>query len=901
MKLFKRILPAGDRGDSNRRGSSHSDARALVAAGDRARDARDWHAAAGHYRRALEAAPAMAAIWVQYGHALKESGELGGAREAYRRAIAMAPEVADTHLQLGHADKLAGDLEQAAASYAQALALQPGSDDALREVHALALRGVRVDAGRLRQAWDGAAPAAHGADRAEASEPGKPRAAEHALALLDTLLAAARAHEPAPPHAAAARQAREQLAGAAELLRSLDAQALLPPPGADAEAAAPARAVIVFDATDLIHHLRASRLPTGIQRVQLELISAFAQPERPAPRICYLGEAGWLEAPAALFARLCRLCLQGGGTDQGEWRQALMQLDTLMLGGAPMDFPHGAWLVSLGTSWFPDYLLHVRLAKRRHGIRYVPFVHDLIPLVMPEHCVDDLVERFGAWLLGAFAHADRFLVNSASTRGDLLAAAARLGHALPAEHIEVIRLDADIRKPGLAPPQPDGMQGWGWNRQPFVLLLSTVEPRKNHLAALRAWRALIDRHGARRVPHLVCAGGKGWKNEAVFALLERDATLAARVTMLSGLDDAQLARLFERCLFTLYPSLYEGWGLPVTESLCHGKVPLVSAVASLPEAGGDFADYFDPAAPQALAEAAQRLIFDARHRQAREAAIRAGFRPRRWRDLGRQLAQALDRWSEAPASGGDDAPACAPRLAAGRYYPLATAPLPVLRGGTVAAESLRAGDGWHTIEPWGCWSRPGDSRLALRVDDTLRGQPLRLYLCLRGVPGRRLRYRLEYLAGGEGSGAAGLCARGTLDAGETRWVTATATAPAGPGQALELCLHSDGFQDLSEATQGADRRMIGPALLGLYLCAADDVQGRLRLVEAVALGNLDVLAEGGAEIEAVEGVVDEAGAVAAHPPRTTGDSVDIAGDACPTSAAATPAVRREAASLLAEP
>lgn len=804
MNLFKKMWS----------GNAAGKAAAMVTAGDDARDARDWAAAVTHYRQALDASPAMASIWVQYGHALKESGQLEEARMAYGHALGLEPGVADTHLQMGHAAKLAGALPEAAACYAQALTLSPAHDDALRELHALSQRGIRTDVSHLRQAWD------------RAPVPTQPKDPVDALS---AMLEAACARPPRPEYAESARHAREQLASAVEILHHLDRDALLP------QASAPPTTKIVFDATDLIHHFRGSRLPTGIQRVQLELISAVCQsvePGHPAPAICYLGERGWQEAPSAIFARLCVISLGHDDATPSEWQQTLMQLDTLMLGSEPMVFPHGAWLVSLGTSWFPEYLLHVRLARRRYGIRYVPFVHDLIPLKMPEHCVDDLVDRFTTWLLGAFAHADCFLVNSESTRRDLMAVAARLGQPIPKSSIEVVRLDADIRKRDLRAPDRINMQGWGWNRQPFVLLLSTVEPRKNHLAAFRAWRSLIDHHGKRHVPQLVCVGSKGWKNEAALAMLDSDPVLASQVTILSGLSDPQVALLLERCLFTLYPSLYEGWGLPVTESLCYGKVPAISDVASLPEAGGLLADYFDPCAPTELLRVLEKLIFDAPYRQMREQRIQAEFRPRTWRQLGAQIEQAIDRWN-AETEDADLTNRSAPVLKAGRYYPVRTPRRTSLTYGAVITESLRAGDGWHAVEDWGCWSQPGDSRLAMRLSDDLIGDKVRVYLCVRGLPSRDTHYRVE---------CAAQCSEGRIDAGQTQWIAVDAVAPTQPGPILDLSLYTSDYERLAESTQGTDQRVIGPAVLGVYICAANDVSSRMLLVEAVALGNLEALA-----------------------------------------------------------
>jgi tetratricopeptide (TPR) repeat protein len=105
-----------------------------IANGDRARDAKDWRAAARHYKKALARNPANAPCWVQYGHALKESGRLPEAEAAYRRALAYAPDVADTYLQLGHALKLQGDENAAQAAYLRALALDPAMTAAADEL-----------------------------------------------------------------------------------------------------------------------------------------------------------------------------------------------------------------------------------------------------------------------------------------------------------------------------------------------------------------------------------------------------------------------------------------------------------------------------------------------------------------------------------------------------------------------------------------------------------------------------------------------------------------------------------------------------------------------------------------------------------------------------------------------
>ena len=113
---------------------------AAITAGDRASRARQWAAAARHYRRALDSAPERTALWVQLGHALKEGGDAGAAEAAYRRAAALDPSEADPPLQLGHLMQQGARWQEAAAAYDRASQLDPGSKDAAAGLEQLAGR-----------------------------------------------------------------------------------------------------------------------------------------------------------------------------------------------------------------------------------------------------------------------------------------------------------------------------------------------------------------------------------------------------------------------------------------------------------------------------------------------------------------------------------------------------------------------------------------------------------------------------------------------------------------------------------------------------------------------------------------------------------------------------------------
>jgi tetratricopeptide (TPR) repeat protein len=112
---------------------------------ERAQEARKWELAARHYREALDAMPNAPEMWVQYGHALKESGKVAGAEAAYRRAINLDPDSADAHLQLGHALKIQGRIDEAGSAYFRSMALDPTPRHPRDELIALGWTAERIE------------------------------------------------------------------------------------------------------------------------------------------------------------------------------------------------------------------------------------------------------------------------------------------------------------------------------------------------------------------------------------------------------------------------------------------------------------------------------------------------------------------------------------------------------------------------------------------------------------------------------------------------------------------------------------------------------------------------------------------------------------------------------------
>jgi glycosyltransferase involved in cell wall biosynthesis len=218
-------------------------------------------------------------------------------------------------------------------------------------------------------------------------------------------------------------------------------------------------------------------------------------------------------------------------------------------------------------------------ALRRAGARFVPLIHDLIPLTHPEYTRVPQIARHAARIANTAALADGIIVNSAATESVLLDHLATHGRVPP---IAIAPLGTRaMRAPELTLPT-----------EPYFVCIGTVEPRKNHHLLLHLWRDFAAE--GRRGPRLLLCGRRGWENENVLDLLERCTALRGPVRELGAVPDAEVTALLAGARALLFPSFAEGFGLPVAEALALGVPVLCSDLPALREVGGAVPDYLDP-------------------------------------------------------------------------------------------------------------------------------------------------------------------------------------------------------------------------------------------------------------------------------------------------------------------
>ncbi|MDA3023058.1 MAG: glycosyltransferase, partial [Actinomycetota bacterium] len=194
------------------------------------------------------------------------------------------------------------------------------------------------------------------------------------------------------------------------------------------------------------------------------------------------------------------------------------------------------------------------------------------------------------------------------------------------------------------------------------------EARKNHLLVLNTWRELIDKYGADAIPDLVCVGRLGWHADEFLRTYVETGGLGGKVSLLStSVSDGELAAFYANAEFTVYPSRYEGWGLPVSESLAFGKVPVVAHNSALPEAGGDLATYFTSGEVADLTKVIEREVLNLEQRARLEQRIRDEFVDLTWQQVADVISQDIEQ-----ARSSEGRKPMNPIIELGREYVLAT-------------------------------------------------------------------------------------------------------------------------------------------------------------------------------------------------------------------------------------
>ena len=286
-------------------------------------------------------------------------------------------------------------------------------------------------------------------------------------------------------------------------------------------------------------------------------------------------------APRTRRRLLPRIDIRGidlGGIDLGgivDWtRRHGLPVTTTSNAGLP---PHSLYV---NSSQFPLWVASsFEWLEARPDIRAAFFIHDLLPILMPEYFRAAEFERHQARMRNFARFATAAIVTTQTVAADLAAHMALLGRTDVPMFVAQTPISPTFSTLRIAEP--------ALRDRPFFVFCSTIEPRKNHLMILAVWRALVGRLG-KTAPKLVLVGTRGWHYDAIVDLIERSPGLRDHVIEIGGLSTPGLKRLIDNARAVLMPTFGEGYGLPVHEALAAGAPVVASDIPvfrEIPAAG----------------------------------------------------------------------------------------------------------------------------------------------------------------------------------------------------------------------------------------------------------------------------------------------------------------------------
>ena len=226
-------------------------------------------------------------------------------------------------------------------------------------------------------------------------------------------------------------------------------------------------------------------------------------------------------------------------------------------------------------------------------------IHDMTYLRCPETMAAKNLRRIQKGIQYSVERSSRILTVSEFSKAEISEL-----HNIPEERVSVVP-----NAPSLQPGTADFgacCQKWGIHK-PYLLYVGTIEPRKNLARLLRAFALLKEKY---HIPHqLVLAGGRGWRDEEIFQTA-REISCKEDVVFTGYVSSEEKNALYQNAGVFVFPSLYEGFGIPPLEAMTFGCPVVCANAASLPEVAGDAAELVDPLEVESIAEGIWRVLSD---------------------------------------------------------------------------------------------------------------------------------------------------------------------------------------------------------------------------------------------------------------------------------------------------
>lgn len=289
-------------------------------------------------------------------------------------------------------------------------------------------------------------------------------------------------------------------------------------------------------------------------------------------------------------------------------------------------------LLLLDSTWYSHIWKSVARARSR-GVRVIAVIYDMIPITHPQFCDDFLAHVFKTWFYHSLRYVDGYIAISQTVMQNVREFMLReFGEAAREKSFDYFHLGSDFeyRRIDEQAIRPE-LRSQLANR-PTYLIVSTVEPRKNHRYLLDAFEKAWHDHDLD--VNLFIAGRMGWKVEAVMERMHNSKEFGRRLFYWPDLNDDELRYCYRNARMLVFPSIVEGFGLPIVESLSNGLPVLASDTPVHREVGGRDIGYFDLDEPNQLTE---RLVEIETSGVPDELKVSEGYRWMNWRESSAML------------------------------------------------------------------------------------------------------------------------------------------------------------------------------------------------------------------------------------------------------------------------
>ncbi|WP_168708671.1 glycosyltransferase family 1 protein [Sphingobium sp. PAMC28499] len=482
---------------------------------------------------------------------------------------------------------------------------------------------------------------------------------------------------------------------------------------------------LYIEIDDFLGYLNAHKSVSGIQRVQSKVIEYIIgeNPKIFDKYVFVLNSGGYLKEVDQSYLIEIVNYISKPYVDHKILRGMIF---STIENSSELELAENSTYLVLGAFWGYGAVASRYLYIKEIGIKIVCMIYDIIPITNSEYCDAGLPHEFTLSFADAMRIFDGFLCISEFTANDVRKY--RKDNEMREAPISVVPL---AHNPSSSRRSVDNWTGSisTLRHKKFVLFVSTIEARKNHLYVVNAWKQFIQE--GLDAPDLIFVGRPGWHVSSLMDQLGTAQYYGGRVRILHDLSDSELATLYRNCLFTVFPSFVEGWGLPVGESLIYGKPCIASNTSAIPEVGGDFIDYIDPLNFRAGIDVIRKMTFDHDYRNERSRYIAENFVPRDWEEVARVLLSAT----------GDVARAIIPHDDLGVLFEAGT----VFEIGSLALgnslppdyakspKRLALVSGWYGIEGIGIWMERNHGTLRF-LTDLPEATPVIVYLRLNCPP-----------------------------------------------------------------------------------------------------------------------------------------------------------------------